>query len=379
MLILLFALIQPAWASEHGHLATQVVEEAAPAAAHRVSVAMNAEKGTPVYAGEIFTVGKNTVRLVDKLNAKVELAPYSVVEFSENADLKILRGSALVESRGERTLRTSTAEVDFNGQVLVSYDHKEKSSSAFVVEGEARMQNPAEDGSSLRLERWRGATLEMGGVLPQLVRQLDLASLESWMTGYAWPEEKRRQVLKNLPAAVNVADQSAPAHLEETKIEDYFSSIDTDEDSDTQPDYYERKFADPDALVAEAKLKKPASARSMSPEEAALITLPSTKIDLGFEVIGLHQKSAEVSRIRKNAPAPKRSIASVKPRAEKSEPREERVSSEDRAVNEVLERLRGIEPRKPVVSGVPALRSRSPASTGASVVPDPVYDYSENF
>lgn len=381
MLSLLFVLTQFAAASEHSHeavLATPV-EHGAPAEAKpgKISMAMNAEKGTPVYAGEIFSVGKNPVHLVDKLNSKFELAPYSVVEFADNADFKLLRGSALVESRGERTLRTSTASLDFNGRVLVSYDHKEKSSSAFVLEGEARMRNPAEEGSSLRLERYRGATLEMGGVLPELIRQLDLASLGTWMKGYAWPEERSHEILKNLPASMTVAEQSAPTHLEETKIEDYFSSIDTEED--TRPDYYERKFADPDSVMAEAKSKKSSAAKSMSPEEAALITLPSTKIDLGFEVIGSPEKAAELGRIgKKKAPAPSRSIASVKPKAERVEKREEEAS-EDHEVNEVLERLRGIEPRKPVVSGVPSHGSRSPASVGPSLVPDPVYDFSENF
>lgn len=384
MLILLIVslLTQPASASSLAHEAAPAVRSAQPEAAKagKVSVAMNAEKGTPVYAGEIFSAGNHTVKLVDKLNAQIELAPYSVVEFAENSDLKLMRGSALVESRGERTMRTSTASLDFNGKVLVSYDHKEKSSSAFVVEGEARMQNPAEEGSGVRLERFRGATLEMGGVLPQLIRQLDLASLSSWMKGYAWPEEKSRQILKGLPAAMNVAEDSAPTHLEETKIEDYFSSIDTDDDSDTQPDYYERKFADPDAVVAEAKSKKSSSSKSMSPEEAALITLPSTKIDLGFEMVGLPEKATELGRLgkKKAAPAASRSIASVKPKATKAQKQEEEAS-EGREVDEVLRRLRDIEPRKPVVSGVPSHGSRSPASVGASIVPDPVYDFSENF
>jgi hypothetical protein len=385
MLILLFALTQLAAAADHSHeamLATPV-DHAAPAAltakAGRVSVAMNAEKGTPVYAGEIFSVGKQAVKLVDKLNAKIELAPYSVAEFSENGDFKLMRGSALVEARGERTLRTSTASLDFNGRVLLSYDHKEKSTSAFVLDGEARMLNPAEEGSSLRLERYRGATLEMGGILPQLIRQLDLGSLNAWMKGYAWPEDRSQEILKHLPAAMTVADKSAPTHLEEAKIEDYFSSIDTEDDSDSQPDYYERKFADPDAVVAEAKSKKSSAAKSISPEEAALITLPSTKIDLGFEVIGSPEKAAELNRLgKKHAPTPKRSIASVKPKAVRVE-RQEEANSEDREVNEVLQRLRGIEPRKPVVSGVPAHGSRFPASINPSVVPDPVYDLSENF
>jgi hypothetical protein len=383
MLILLFALTQIAAASDpHEALLATPVEHAAAAGAEakasKVSVAMNAEKGTPVYAGEIFTAGKQPVKLVDKLNAKIELAPYSVAEFSADADFKLMRGSALVEGRGERTLRTSTASLDFNGKVLVSYDHKEKSTSAFVLDGEARMQNPAEEGSSLRLERYRGATLEMGGVIPQLIRQLDLASLGAWMKGYAWPEERSHEILKALPAAMNVADQSSPTHLEETKIEDYFSSIDTDDDSDTQPDYYERKFADPDTAVAEAKSKKTSASKSMSPEEAALITLPSTKIDLGFEVIGSPEKAAELNRLgKKKVAAPSRSIASVKPKAVKVEKAEE--ASEDHEVNEVLQRLRDIEPRKPVVSGVPAHGSRSPASVGPSLVPDPVYDFSENF
>lgn len=388
MLILLFTLVQITGTAPLAMAATKsapparLAEPAAAGAPARLSVAMEVAGSRPIYAGEIFSVGKDPVSVVDKLNAQIELAPHSVVEFDTDAELKVLRGSALVESRGERSLRTSTAILDFTGKILVSYDHKEKSTSAFVLEGEARMINPAGE-NSLRLERWRGATLEIGGVLPQLIRQLDLASLETWMSGYAWPEENRGQMLKGVPAAVNVAEAPAPKHLENAKIEDYFSSIDTGEDSAIQPDYYERKFSDPDTVVAEAKAKKPAVARSMSPEEAALITLPSTKIDLGFEMLGMKEKADEVSRLGKRSPEPKRSLASVKPKPSKPAPRQEAVSTEKSEVEKVLERLRGLEPRKPVVSGVQERNSRSPASTSgferAGIVPDPVYDYSENF
>jgi hypothetical protein len=139
MLILLLTLIQvtgpapEANAAAKTALSGQLSGPSAASAPARLSVAMEVAGSRPVYAGEIFSVGKDPVNVVDKLNAQIELAPHSVVEFSEEAELKVLRGSALVESRGERSLRTSTATLDFNGKVLVSYDHKEKSTSAFVI------------------------------------------------------------------------------------------------------------------------------------------------------------------------------------------------------------------------------------------------------
>jgi len=351
------------------------------------TVALVALTGKAVEAGKIFTAGSSPVILIDKSNTKIELAPFSVTEFDDTGHMKLLRGSALMESRAERSLRTSSAEIDFTGRVLVSYDHKDRSTSTFVLDGEARMVNPHQNDRSLRLERFRGATLEVGGVVPQLIRQLDFASVEGWMKGYAWPEERSREILKSLPKVMNVAKEPAARHLEGTKLEDYFSSIETANEHE-QPDYYDRKFLDPDVAVAEANSKK--EGKTMSPEEAALISLPNTRIDLGFEIIGSEQKAKEVAASRRGIRAPAstslpsdvlRDPAQQKGAAPRMGGKKQRSTDGlDPEVNEVLERLRSIEAKPPVISKVPSLPSdRRPASSAPGIVPDPVYDYSENF
>lgn len=345
------------------------------------TVAMVALSGKPVRAGEIFTAADKVVLLIDRSNTRIELAPRAAAEFDDSGQMKLLRGSALVESRAERTLRTSSAQVEFSGRVLVSYDHKERSTSAFVFEGEARMVNPHQADRSLRLERLRGATLEVGGIFPQLIRDLNFAAVESWMKGYAWPEERSRELLKGLPQELSASAKPAATHLQETKLEDYFSSIET-ADEFSQPDYYEKKFSDPDEVVAEANSKKDGG-RTISPEEAALIALPNTKIDLGFEILGFEQKAKEVAALRPPGSSEKkasRGLASVKPKP-KAEPKALPPSDGlDPEVSEVLERLRGISAKPAVISQVPGnSSSRSPASVPTDVVPDPVYDFSENF
>jgi hypothetical protein len=201
------------------------------------------------------------------------------------------------------------------------------------------------------------------------------------MKGYAWPEAKRAAVLKGLPSEMSASaevENDVPAHLEGVKIEDYFSAIDNADDS-SQPDYYERRFADPDTAVAEAKAAK-APKRGMSPEEAALITLPSTRLDLGFSVLGTEQYARDMKKAKpRTLPKEvKRSLASV-PLKPKNIPEAPSQAPAQDGVSRILERLRGLEPKEPIVSSYPAQDNRGPASVAPSVVPDPVYDYSENF
>ncbi len=343
-------------------------------------VAMNFHTGGSVRAGELFTVGATSVRLVDKKNMKVELAPHSVVQFNNESELSVLRGSALLESVNERSLSTASARLDFRGRVFISYDHKERSTSAFVVEGEARLVNPQEKNRSLRLERLHGATMEIGSILPQLVRQLDYASVQSWLKGYAWPEARVKETLGNFTESVVAEKEEAPEYLRNVKLEEYFSAVE-DADDSGQPDYYQKKFSDPDVVMAEAKSTKETN-KSLSPEEAALIALPSTKIDLGFDVIGPEEKLRELGALDSAHTEKKgRELASVKPaKTVKAETKAPVSPAGDPDINGVLERLRDIKPKNPVISHVPTVSSsRAPASLATPVVPDPVYDYSQNF
>lgn len=342
--------------------------------------------GKPVRAGEVFTAAAETTTLIDKANHRIELSPHSVVEFGSAGEFKLLRGSAILASAGESHARTNGARLDYAGRVLLSYDHKELSTSAFVLEGEARLVNPFSDEQSLRLDRYRGATMVAGAVMPKLVRQLDLAGVRGWMEGYGWPSAKIGQVTSGLPGSLSAEAAAPPAHVKEVKLEDYFSSIDTADES-SQPDYYERKFADPDRVVAEANAKKESS-KELRPEEAALIALPSTNIDLGFTADLSVLSSEEQAQQLKAALGAhgSRAPASVgKPKAAKAKAKAatrapaQVAETGDQEIGAVLSRLRAITPKDPVVSRLPeASGSRGPASVGGAV-PDPVYDYSENF
>jgi hypothetical protein len=346
-------------------------------AEEKAVMAIDGKSAAPIRAGELITVGADPRLVVDRNNVRYEIGPRSVGEFDADGGFRLLRGTVVSESNLERSLRTSGVRVDFVGKLLVSYDHKEKSSSAFVLEGQARMLNPHEESKTIRLDRFRGATMVVGEVYPQLVRQLDFASVDSWLKGYAWSEQRRSTLLKDIPRAGAIAAEAPKSeHLQAAKLEDYFSSIET-ADEFSQPDYYNRKFADPDQVIADANAKKSGNGRGMTPEEAALISLPSTKIDMGLElplqVLSNEEKLGELRSLSRNAPT--RSIASEKPAKKAAVKVQAKVERGDPEVNAVLERLRSIKGSNPLIS----TPLRGPASVSAPVVPDPVYDYSENF
>lgn len=359
----------------HDKILPQEVKK--PAASDGPVVAMDAEHARSIRAGELVTAGAEPLLIVGRDNLKADLSPRSVAEFSADGSFRLLRGSAVLERREESVATTPGAKLEFVGRTILSYDHHERSSSAFVLSGEGRLANPHRDDATVRLAKFRGATLVVGEVLPKLVRQLDVGGVDSWLRGFGWPEARRKAVLQQMPHEKLSARPEAPAHLEDARIEDYFSSIDT-ADELQQPDYYQRKFDDPDKVVAEANSKQGAG-KVLSPEEAALISLPKVSIDLGFdlgpEFLTADQKAREVEQTEPRRAARAPASASAKPKAVK---KAAKVEQGDPEVNMVLERLRQVRAGKTVFSHMPAPR-RAPASTEPSVVPDPVYDYSQNF
>ena len=372
--------VKPIAKSEHRK--EELSEHPAEEGGNHPVVAMESKTGKAVRATELFTAGAEPATLISRHNQKYELSPRSVVELDGQGALRLLRGSVVAESREEIVIGTAGARVAFLGKALISYDHAEKSTSAFVLEGEARLENAHRTDSSLRLQRFHGATMVVGEVLPQLVRQLDVGSVQGWLAGYSWPTARSKALLRDMPGTTVVAlVEEAPKHLEETKIEDYFSSIDT-ADEFHQPDYYDKKFDDPDKVVAEANSKQGAS-KPLTPEEAALISLPKTQIDLGFdlgpEFLTAKEKKKELATVDPSA-KPVRSPASA-PVLAKKMPKQKTapVQSGDPEVNYVLERLRQVRTGNSAVSQAPSQRERAPASRTESVVPDPAYDYSQNF
>lgn len=402
MLMILITLNGAALASDHGsspEAAAAHSGESAPAVSAaenshgspdavkpgpKAVVAIDSKSGKPIHVDNLVESGASVRTLVDRANTRIELAPHSIAEFRETDGFRLLRGSACLLSRGEGVARTSSAKVDFTGRVLLSYDYKEKSTSAFVLEGQARIVNAFDEKNSLRLDRFHGASMLVGDVIPQLVRQLDLGAVSSWMAGYAWPAEKREEYLSALPSGAIVAGTGIPVHLEQTKLEEYFSSVEAEDDAQG-PDYYARKFDDPDKVIAEANVKK-ADTKVLKPEEAALISLPSTKIDLGFElgVVSEKQRDAEINA-QLEGKKPGRGIASIS--TPKAKPRKMAAAvvpvpeQGDREIAATLQRLRGLrgeEAQVPVPKG-PVKNTRAPASEGSSPVPDTVYDFSQNF
>lgn len=349
-------------------------------------LAVDAKTAKAIREKEVVIADGKVRSLVDRSNVRIDLAPHAAVEFSEEHGLRLLRGSAYVSSNSQQLVRTSSAQVDYVGSVLLSYDHKLRSTSVFVLDGEARVVNPHETSSTLRLDRFRGATLQVGEVVPQLVRQLDVGSIDSWMQGYGWPAGNRKEILHDIPDQALALETKIEPHLKQTKLEDYFSSIDT-ADEFSQPDYYRRKFEDPDKVIAEANSKK-GSGKSLSPEEAALVSLPSVKIDLGFdlgpEFVTDVQKRKELRALEARE-TQKRSLASIEAPKKQHAPAAEakkKPMHEDPDIAAVLERLKAV---KNSAAEVRKENQRAPASLGSStsgqssVVPDPVYDFSQNF
>jgi hypothetical protein len=353
--------------------------------------ALNSGNGESIRFGDIFSSKNKTVELVDRQNTRISIAPHSVVEFQPYALMRLLRGAAVVESQGETEVRTPSATVQSTGRVAISYDHRERSTSAFSLAGEARILGAGQSDRSLRVERYRGATFVVGDVLPSLVRQLDIGGLRQWMNGFAWTPEQINQFTSGLPSTISAKEESGPEHLATAKLEDYFSALE-EPLSDNRADIYERKFSDPDHEVAEANAPKDRQAKVLSPEEAALIALPSTKIDLGLDsvltLVDSAKKQEEISaaKLASSIEGARRAPASLKktlPSAVKKQKVNEQPKGEPSEIGLVLQRLRSIEAKAPVVSvtSLPSARvglqgSRSPAS---QLLLDPVRDYSENF
>ena len=357
-----------------------------PKAVKMLVVAMDAEHARSYHAGELINAGSEPLKLAARSKLRAELSPRSIAEFDEAGNFRLMRGSAVIEQGEEAAVRTPGARIEFVGKSVISYDHHEKSSSVFVLEGEARLVSPSRADSSLKLGRFRGATMVVGEVLPRLVRQLDVGGVHAWLSGFSWPASRRASLLKEMPGEKLTVGAEEPEHLKSAKIEDYFSSIET-ADELQQPDYYQKKFDDPDKVVAEANSVQGVGTKALSPEEAALISLPKTGIDLGFELgpefLSADQKKAEVAKVDRSVKPMRRGPASVskaeKPKAVKKTARMAERGDPD--VSLVLERLRQVRSGNTVFSQARETPrpSRAPSSVKDAVVPDPVYDYSQNF
>jgi len=374
--------------------------------AKTVVVAVDAQSGASIYASELITSKKNTRSFVDSENLRIDLAPYSVAEFNEKGVLKLLRGSAYVDSKKERIVTTASSTVEFVGKVLLSYDYKEKSSSSFVISGQARMLNPHQNDQSVLLDKNQGATMVIGDVYPSTVRGLNYQKTTEWLAGYGWNEEQRQGFLKNFPVAGKAgssgkvsrgpalemdspeklaARESDPAPDPEaalisgnTQLQDYFSAI---EKGDEKPHYYEDKLS-MDVTVGEALAANKNKQSSLDPEDAALIPLPSVRIDTQLPQLMIvsaeekkHYEEQEFIPVKTAKKEVNRKLASI-PSAESKKSKFAVAAGNDPDIAAVLERLHKLQQAEASTSKPQS--SRSPASF-SSPIPDPVYDFSENF
>jgi len=328
--------------------------------------------GKSLSVQDLVNAGSEGLEGVSLNDTRFHASPLTMFEFNNAGNPKLFRGLIFVENEKEAMIETTGSKIDFRGSAIVSYDAKIKSTSIFVLSGEARISAQLGENRSLRLERFQGATLEAGESLPSLTRQLGLADLKSWMGGYKVSEAKISQVLEGVPNAIDPKKENLPEHLAKVKLEDYFSSIDV-ADEHSQPDYYDQKFKDPDIVMLEQSLKQ-SKRKTLNPEEAAMIALPNTKIDLGFDVISVAEQDRE--RMQAKEPIVNRKLASVE---KKKVQKVKAVEQEhDPEVLEILQRLRAIETGEAVISSPKrSAPLREPAS--APLVPDLVYDYSQNF
>ena len=370
-----------------------------PTAAIAKVAAMDAAKGTPIEAETLISSHGSKLMLVDQKNIKIEMAPYSVAEFSNEGVFKLLRGSAMLETNEERTAATNSAQIDFSGTMVVTFDHKEKSTSAFVVEGEARLKNPHEPDFSLRLDRGRGASMILGDVYPSLVRDISPAQVDSWLKGYAWEAKDREHFVSAFSSGGGrglavVANSKKVEEESPVKLEDYFAAIDDD-----RPDLYERKFSkdvSADKIVETAQIeRKIASEKTVAPEEAAMISMPTNKInlDLGLpEVFASSDEAfadvaAQLKRERRGSEKePERKLAAVGEARVVSPTKKSKHKERGEAVSDTVARLMEIRNARKGAQAVrsgssgysPADGGRAPAAIN-SPIPDPVYDFSENF
>lgn len=331
------------------------------------------KNGKSLQVQDLLNAGADGMEGVSLNDTRFQASPLTMFEFNSAGNPKLFRGLIFVENDKEAVIETTGSKIDFRGSAIISYDAKIKSTSVFVLSGEARITADVGEDRSLRLERYQGATLEAGESMPSLTRQLGLGDLKSWMNGYRVSESKVSQVLESVPNAFNPKKENLPEHLAKVKLEDYFSSIDV-ADEYSQPDYYDQKFKDPDIVMLEQNLKQN-KRKTLNPEEAALIALPNTKIDLGFDVLSIAEQDKE--RMLAKEPVVNRKLASVE-KKKKIEKKKAVKPEHEPEVSEILQRLRAIETGEAVISSPKrSAPLREPASN--KIVPDLVYDYSQNF
>ncbi len=358
--------------------------------------AIDSQTGAPVYTKSLLQTKSNSKKYIDSENLQIELAPHSVAELQEDRSFRLLRGSAYGDTKKERSISTPATKFDLVGKMIFSYDYREKSSSGFVLQGQTRMLNPHQADHSAILDKNQGATMVVGDIYPTAVRGLDYKKATDWLAGYGWTQEQRSSFLSDFPAP-GVASRkpaleaSSPESLAQregdpiftkeqalipssTKLEDYFAGIETGEE---KPHYYEDKLS-MDVKVGDDELKKNQKVGRLDPEDAALIPLPNVRIDTDMPTLSVvsteEQKIYEeketapllVKKVEKKA---SRKIASVSIVAKKSNA-VAKNSDVDPEIASTLERLRRVKED--------ASFKRGPASM-SSPIPDPVYDFSENF
>lgn len=356
-------------------------------------VAVETQSQTGISTGMILTTGSQEKRFVDNQNMKIVLAPQSVAEFSGQGVFRLMRGSAYLDSnKVERRVNSTNAGINFNGRVLMTFDHREHSTSCFVIVGEAKMLNLYEAERTIPVSKNQGASLVTGEIYPTLVRGLNLADAEDWLKGYNWSTVRRKEFLRELTQTVEMTKMAEnakekPSADEEdvyqpgakpNPLADYYTTIYEQQNIPNKHEEYKEVL---ETKKEEVVKKDPDFV--MSPEQAAVVPLPDTKISTEFSNI---LSEEEYRTEEKMPPAPtndvvvERKIASVaKPRVAKSAPK---VLSPEEKVLAHLRSISGQEEMesRPVGRGPASIEAPTTKKVkSGSLVPDPVYDLSENF
>lgn len=277
--------------------------------------AIDAASGQAVPAESIVTSPRDASRVfVGTNNTRVELAAGGSGFFDAEGMFQLVRGSAVVDSAAGTTVRTVNAAISLTGKAIFSYDFREESTSAFVVFGQAKLENRANPDSKRTLARHQGATLVTGDFYPTVLRNLDFTKADAWLTRYGWSQAKRAELLHGLPDGADARQlASLTEHNQEKsrvsrELASYFPVASPREEGPRkyESDYTSSAMRGQEHSEVEAKLAKGEEIEIISPEQAAVIVLP--EIDLGPGIrLSAQREDAPAKKARKPA-----SLAKVK-------------------------------------------------------------------
>ena len=96
----------------HQEVSSEAKDEESEKKDESIVVAMEEKSGASIRSGEIVSTKDEAAVYINRENIKLELSPRSVGEFDSKGEFRLLRGSAVLESRKETTMQTTGSRVD---------------------------------------------------------------------------------------------------------------------------------------------------------------------------------------------------------------------------------------------------------------------------